>query len=77
MNNLKTCRDKDKKLGFTNIGPHRDDIKLVVNNVDIRSFGSQGQQRTVALSMKLAELEIFKEEIGVKAGRMVMIFHIL
>ena len=64
LKKLKECRDKDEKLGFTNIGPHRDDIKLVVNNIDIRSFGSQGQQRTVALSMKLAELEIFKEEIG-------------
>lgn len=64
LDGLKSVRDKDIKLGYTNIGPHRDDIKLVVNNVDIRSFGSQGQQRTVALSMKLAELEIFKEEIG-------------
>ena len=61
---LKKYRDKDIKLGFTNIGPHRDDIKLVVNGVDIRSFGSQGQQRTVALSMKLSEVEIFKEEVG-------------
>ena len=58
------CREKDLKLGYTNVGPHRDDIKLIVNGIDIRSFGSQGQQRTVALSMKLAELEIFKEECG-------------
>ena len=64
LEGLKQVRDKDLKVGYTNIGPHRDDIKLVVNNVDIRSFGSQGQQRTVALSMKLAELEIFKEEVG-------------
>jgi DNA replication and repair protein RecF len=64
LDGLKTVRDKDLKVGYTNIGPHRDDIKLVVNSVDIRSFGSQGQQRTVALSMKLAELEIFKEECG-------------
>ena len=64
LEDLKRSKEKDIKLGFTNIGPHRDDIKLVVNSVDIRSFGSQGQQRTVALSMKLAELEIFKEEIG-------------
>lgn len=64
LDGLKQVREKDLKLGYTNIGPHRDDIKLVVNGVDIRSFGSQGQQRTVALSMKLAELEIFKEELG-------------
>lgn len=56
--------DKDIKLGYTTIGPHRDDLKLIVNNIDIRSFGSQGQQRSVALSLKLAELEIFKEECG-------------
>ncbi len=61
---LKQTKEKDLKLGYTNIGPHRDDIKLVVDTVDIRSFGSQGQQRTVALSLKLAELEIFKEEVG-------------
>ena len=64
LDELKLAKEKDVKLGFTNVGPHRDDIKLVVNGIDIRSFGSQGQQRTVALSMKLAELEIFKEEIG-------------
>lgn len=61
---LLECREKDLKFGYTNVGPHRDDIKLIVNGIDIRSFGSQGQQRTVALSMKLAELEIFKEECG-------------
>ena len=64
LENLQKSREKDLKLGFTNIGPHRDDIKLLVDNIDIRSFGSQGQQRTVALSLKLAELEIFKEETG-------------
>ena len=56
--------DKDIKLGYTTVGPHRDDIKIFVNGIDIRSFGSQGQQRTVALSLKLAELEIMKEETG-------------
>ncbi len=56
--------EKDFKLGFTSFGPHRDDIKFLVNGIDIRSFGSQGQQRTVALTLKIAELEIFKEEIG-------------
>lgn len=54
--------EKDYKLGFTTIGPHRDDIKIDINKIDVRVFGSQGQQRTVALSLKLAELEIiFKE----------------
>lgn len=64
LQELIKSRDKDKKLGFTTVGPHRDDIKLTTNNVDVRTFGSQGQQRTVALSMKIAELEIFKDECG-------------
>ena len=56
--------EKDIHLGFTTVGPHRDDIKIVSNDVDLRSFGSQGQQRTGALSLKLAELEVFKSNIG-------------
>jgi len=56
--------DKDIKLGFTTVGPHRDDIKIVSNGIDLRSFGSQGQQRTASLSLKLAELEVFKENLG-------------
>ena len=56
--------DKDIKLGFTTVGPHRDDIKITSNNIDLRSFGSQGQQRTASLSLKLAELEVFKENTG-------------
>ncbi|MGN0961434.1 MAG: DNA replication and repair protein RecF, partial [Christensenellales bacterium] len=46
------------------IGPHRDDIKIESNGIDLRSFGSKGQQRTGALSLKLAELEVFKDNIG-------------
>lgn len=53
--------DKDIKLGFTTVGPHRDDIKIESNGIDLRSFGSQGQQRTASLSLKLAELEVFKD----------------
>ena len=56
--------EKDYNLKFTSVGPHRDDIKIKVNGLDIRSMGSQGQKRTVALSLKLAELEIFKDECG-------------
>lgn len=54
--------EKDFKLGFTSYGIHRDDIKVTTNGIDVRSFGSQGQQRTCALSMKLAELEIIKQD---------------
>ncbi|WIF95882.1 DNA replication/repair protein RecF [Caminicella sporogenes] len=56
--------EKDIDRGFTGVGPHKDDLGLYVNNIDIRNFGSQGQQRTVALSLKLSELEISKAEIG-------------
>jgi DNA replication and repair protein RecF len=56
---LKLGLEKDIRLGYTSIGPHRDDIKFILNDLDVRVFGSQGQQRTVALSLKLAETEMF------------------
>ncbi|MBO7515865.1 MAG: DNA replication and repair protein RecF, partial [Lachnospiraceae bacterium] len=46
---------------MTLTGPHRDDINFLINDVDVRKYGSQGQQRTVALSLKLAEIEIVKQ----------------
>jgi DNA replication and repair protein RecF len=61
---LKQCREKDKARGYTGAGPHRDDISISVGGVDVRRFGSQGQQRTAALSLKLAEIKIIKEETG-------------
>ncbi len=54
---LKKNLEKDYKLGYTTIGVHRDDIDIFLNDVEVKAFGSQGQQRTVALSLKLAELE--------------------
>ncbi len=54
---LKKNLEKDHKLGYTSIGVHRDDIDIFLNDVEVKDFGSQGQQRTVALSLKLAELE--------------------
>ena len=60
LNNL----EKDFNLKYTTIGPHRDDIKITINDIDIRNFGSQGQQRLATLTIKLAELKLFKEEIG-------------
>ena len=56
--------DKDIALGYTGVGPHRDDIKIKLNGIDVRIYGSQGQQRTSALSLKLAELEIFNEKFN-------------
>ncbi len=61
---LKTGLERDLRLGFTGVGPHRDDIKFSLNNTDVRIYGSQGQQRTVALSLKLAESEMFKARLG-------------
>lgn len=64
LDSLISSIDKDISLGYTTVGPQRDDIKLIVNEIDIRSFGSQGQQRTVALTLKLAELEVMRRETG-------------
>lgn len=57
---LKKNRPQDMKQKTTLSGPHRDDISFIVNGIDIRRFGSQGQQRTAALSLKLSELELVK-----------------
>lgn len=58
------ARDKDKRLGFASVGPHRDDISIEINGQDSRKFASQGQQRTIALAMKLAEVELYTLETG-------------
>ncbi len=55
---------KDIRNKMTSVGPHRDDISFNINDVDIRKYGSQGQQRTTALSLKLAEIEIVKIILG-------------
>ena len=60
---LERQRDRDLKLKSTGTGPHRDDICFLANGIDIRKFGSQGQQRTAALSLKLSEIELVKELI--------------
>ena len=61
---LAAAYERDIRLGFTSVGPHRDDIKISIDGTDARGFASQGQTRTAALSLKLAELEIFKELAG-------------
>lgn len=60
---LKKNQEKDILLKQTTTGPHRDDIRFMVNDIDIRKFGSQGQQRTAALSLKLSEIELVKKSI--------------
>lgn len=60
---LVRVRDRDLKFKCTNIGPHKDDMCFLINGMDVRKYGSQGQQRTAALSLKLAEIEIVKKII--------------
>lgn len=61
---LRLRRRKDIYRGSTSIGPHRDDVKISVNGLDLRSYGSQGQQRTGALCLKLAEVEFLRQTAG-------------
>lgn len=59
---LRKNRDRDIRMKMSLTGPHRDDICFKIKNIDIRKFGSQGQQRTAALSLKLSEIELVKQE---------------
>jgi len=61
---LVELRQNDIWRGSTSVGPHRDDLILSVNGINLRTFGSQGQQRTGVLALKLAELEFIKSETG-------------
>ncbi|MCM1173473.1 MAG: DNA replication/repair protein RecF [Blautia sp.] len=60
---LSVNQERDIKLKQTTVGPHRDDFSFMVKDIDIRRFGSQGQQRTAALSLKLSEIELVKKMI--------------
>lgn len=55
---------KERERGMTLVGPHLDDLSFTVNGMDVQTYGSQGQQRTVALALKLAEIELIYEETG-------------
>ena len=61
---LANTYEKDMRLGFTTVGPHRDDIDVLVGGMDAKAYASQGQTRTSALALKLAEVQIFKEISG-------------
>ncbi len=61
---LKKNRKEDIRTGVTNSGPHRDDIEILINGKNAREFGSQGQQRSAVLSLKLAEASVLKERMG-------------
>lgn len=56
--------DIDIRLGTTTVGPHRDDLVITIDDMDIRRFGSQGQQRTAVLSLKLATIDLINQRLG-------------
>ncbi len=61
---LQKVREREKYIGSTAVGPHKDDFSFICDEIDLRKFGSQGQQRTCALSLKLSELQLVKKLIG-------------
>ena len=63
-NKMMLVREKDVRYKLTSVGPHRDDFIFMIDGVDVKKFGSQGQQRTVALSLKLSEIELVKNLTG-------------
>ncbi|MCM3668941.1 DNA replication/repair protein RecF [Mesobacillus maritimus] len=63
-NKFHKVKTREIERGTTLFGPHRDDLEFIVNGRDVQTFGSQGQQRTTALSVKLAEIELINKEIG-------------
>lgn len=64
LSELKRTRERDEYYGFTHVGPQTDDFGAFIGEVDVRKYGSQGQQRTAALALKLAQLELFNDETG-------------
>lgn len=63
-NHLLSRRQREMKLGYTCVGPHKDDFKLLINDKDVHKYGSQGQQRTTALSLKMSEIKLIENLTG-------------
>ena len=61
---LKTARPEEIRRGLTTLGPHRDELRLLANGIDLSDFGSRGQVRTTLLALKLAEIEWMKSRTG-------------
>ena len=61
---LKTLRSEEIARGVTTIGPHRDDLRFIINRADVSDYGSRGQMRTTLLALKLAEVEWMQERTG-------------
>ena len=65
LKKLQKNTEKDIECRSTSVGPHRDDIIMTINNKDLKTYGSQGQQRTAVLSIKLSEVELIRNERGI------------
>lgn len=63
---LKESRESDRHLGYTTVGPHRHDLSILINGISARTYGSQGQQRSAALALKMAEAEVLSDYVGEK-----------
>lgn len=64
LKRLRESRQGDMITRATKVGPHKDDMKIFINDIDVRMYGSQGQQRTASISLKLSEIELIKQEVG-------------
>jgi DNA replication and repair protein RecF len=64
LNHLEKSISRDIAVGYTTIGPHRDDYEILINGKNLRTYGSQGQQRSAVLSLKIAEIELIRNETG-------------
>ncbi|MCL6598764.1 MAG: DNA replication/repair protein RecF [Alicyclobacillus macrosporangiidus] len=64
LQTLGTRRAADLQTGHTSVGPHRDDLLFFIDGQPVQSFASQGQQRTIALSLRLAEIDLIRDEVG-------------
>ncbi len=64
MIKLSQVKDQEIRRGVSLVGPHRDDLLFYINDKEVQTYGSQGQQRTTALSLKLAEIELIHKEVG-------------
>lgn len=64
LDSLSQSAQEDLRRGFTTVGPHRDDIAIKLEEIDLRVYGSQGQQRTAALSLRLSEIALLREVKG-------------
>ncbi len=63
---LTAAREEDMRTGSTSVGPHRDDLEIAIDDLPVRSFGSQGQKRSAVLALKLAEAEVLRDAAGEK-----------